>query len=224
MRPIAELNVYRESVDVDYLRAIVDALSGLVAEVDSDPDVTSSAPGVDRPRLAGQRAVRTMALRRRQWAMDRLAELLGDAPRRRPVVLDAFDCVPLRSLQGQPLTPLITAGAAGTSWLSSALVWMPPGHAAFAHIHHHTDVGVVVLQGKAITLWWDERGTINDLPQRAGQHLHIPYGVPHTAINPFDQPVVAVEFRSNRNFDFDNERLPALDGEVHARLQTPRAA
>lgn len=216
MQPRLANNVYREVADIEYLRAAVDALSGLVAELDGDPEVTSSIPGAARPPLAGQRAVRALALRRRQWAVDRISELVGRTTHRHPVVLDPADWTAIQSTQGQPLTPLITTGAADTAGLSSAHVWMPPGHVSYAHVHHHTDVGVVVLEGKAITLWWDGQGAMHELLQHAGQHLLIPFGVPHAAINPFGQPVVATEWRSNRIFNADNERMPALDAEVRA--------
>jgi uncharacterized RmlC-like cupin family protein len=210
-------NMYREVADIEYLRAVIDALTGLVAEIEIDPEVTSSIPGVDRPRVAGQRAVRALALRRRQWAVDRVTQLIGKTAHRCPVMLDPIDQAPILSTQGQPLTPLITTGTAGTTSLSSAQVWMPPGHVSHAHVHLHTDVGIVVLQGKAITLWWDVAGVMHEFLQSAGQHLHIPFGTPHAAVNPFGQPVVATEWRSNRIFNADNERIPALDAEVRAR-------
>ena len=224
MHGVRICNVYGEVGDVDYLRATVDALSGLVEEVDTDPAVTSATPGADQPRLAGKRAVRVVALRRRQWALDRLTELIVNRPKRRPVVLDPADRASRLSSQGQPLTPLVTTGSADTVGLSSAQVWMPPGHVSHAHVHHHTDVGVVVLQGKAITLWWDSQGVLHELVQHTGQHLHIPPGVAHAAINPFSQPVVAAEWRSNRIFNADNERIPALDGDVRARLAESKVA
>jgi len=212
-------NVYRGVTDVDYLRAVIDGLSGLVEEVDADLGrVSSVGPGVDRARL-----VRGMAVRRRRWALERVTELIVDAAQRCPVVLDPHDRPVALSVQGQPLTPLVTAGAADTWGLSSAQVWMPPGHVSHAHVHRHTDVGVVVLQGRAVTMWWDERGGVHELVQEPGQHLHIPFGVAHAAVNPSGQPVVAVEWRSNRMFTADNERLPELDAVVRARLAGPKA-
>lgn len=195
---------YQDVDDVAALRAAADALGGLLDEAGRNPRI-------DLPTLVG------LARRRRRLALERFAKL-ADNPHRRPVVLEPADRAPLASAQGQPLTPLVTAGTADTVALASAEVWMPPGHAARAHVHHHTDVGVVVLQGQAITLWWDEQGVMHELVQRAGQHLHIPFGVVHAAINPFGQPVVAAEWRANRVFNADNERLPALDAEVRLRL------
>jgi uncharacterized RmlC-like cupin family protein len=139
------------------------------------------------------------------------------------VVVDPADRVAGLSVQGQRLAPVITAGTADTAGLSSAQVWMPPGHVSHAHVHYHTDVGVVVLQGRAVTLWWDGQGRLHEVVQLAGQHLHIPFGVVHAAVNPTGQPVVAAEWRSNRMFSADNERVPELDTQVVARLAAPKA-
>jgi len=142
-----------------------------------------------------------------------------------PVVLDPAHLTGgMLSRQGQPLTPVITAGAAPTRGLSSAQVWMPPRHTSRAHLHHHTGVAVLVLHGTAITLWWDDGGHLHELPQTAGQHLFIPPGVVHAAINPYDVPVIAAEFRDNPVFNADNELMPALDAQVAARLARIRAA
>jgi uncharacterized RmlC-like cupin family protein len=143
----------------------------------------------------------------------------------RPVVLDPAELTGgMMSRQGQPLLPVITSHVAPTHGLSSAQVWMPPFHTSKAHVHCFTGVGVLVLQGRAVTLWWDEDSELHELPQTAGQHLFIPYGVPHAAINPHGVPVIAAEFRTNPVFDADNELLPHLDLEVSARLAVLRSA
>lgn len=179
---------------------------------DLDPSITSAAD------------LRKLLIHRRQLVQARLDDLLANNGQRRPVVLDPTLLSGHMSRQGQPLTPVITADAAPTHGLSSAQVWMPPGHTSFAHVHRHTGVGVLVMQGSAITLWWDEDGKMHELPQVAGQHLYIPHGVPHAAINPHTVPVVAAEFRSNPVFNADNELLPDLDPVVAARMTGVRAA
>jgi len=214
-------NEFSGITDPAYLRAAADALTGLIEEIDQDPEVASDVPGVDLPRAAGQRAVKAMALRRRQRALTQLAHLHNtDEADPRPVVLDPATLISIDSVQGQPLTPVITAHTRG---LSSAKVWMAPGHRARAHHHDHTDIGVVVIEGTAITLWWYRDGTRHELVQRAGQHLHIPATVPHAAINPYGTPVIALEFRNNPVFNADNHCLPGLDGEVADRLTTDPA-
>jgi len=60
---------------------------------------------------------------------------------------------------------------------------------------------------------------VHEVHQRAGQHLHIPRGVPHAALNLGARPVLATEFRSNPEFHADNHRLPHLEPIVTARLE-----
>jgi uncharacterized RmlC-like cupin family protein len=197
-----------------YLRVQLDVLNGLLREL-------------DQPATDGGDVLARLALRR-EAVLSRLTELNGHADRvpggPRPVVLDPATLASLMSHQGQPLVPVITTDAAPTLGLSSAQVWMPPWHTSRAHLHYHTGVGVLVLQGAAVTLWWDEHGVRHELPQLAGQHLFIPAGVPHAAINPHDVPVVAAEFRDNPVFNADNELLPELDDQVAARLAAARPA
>jgi len=200
----------RNQTDPAHLRVVYDVLTGLVDDLD--------------PAMATVTDLRELLMRRRQLVQDELNHLLRATTARRPVVLDPAQLNGLMSRQGQPLTPVITSDVASTEGLSSAQVWMPPHHTSFAHVHHHTGVGVLVMQGKAITLWWDEDGRMHELPQVAGQHLFIPHGVPHAAINPHEVPVVAAEFRSNPVFNADNQLLPALDDAVAARMATVLSA
>ncbi|HEY3260837.1 MAG TPA: hypothetical protein VGJ95_11325 [Pseudonocardiaceae bacterium] len=199
-----------DASDPLHLRVVYDVLAGLVDDL--DPEMVTAAQ------------LRDLLVHRRDLVQSQLDHLAKASTGRRPVVLDPAQLSGLMSRQGQPLTPVITAEVAPTEGLSSAQVWMPPRHTSFAHVHHHTGVGVLVLQGKAITLWWDEKGRMHELPQFAGQHLFIPHGVPHAAINPHQVPVVAAEFRSNPVFNADNELLPDLDSEVAARMRSVLAA
>lgn len=195
-----------DTTDPMHLHVVYDVLTSLVDDLD--------------PAKGNTTDLRELLVHRRQQVQDQLDYAMSVTKGRRPVVLDPAQLGGLMSRQGQPLTPVITAGAAPTYGLSSAQVWMPPHHTSFAHVHHHTGVGVLVMQGKAITLWWDEDGDMHELPQVAGQHLFIPHGVPHAAINPHDVPVVAAEFRSNPIFNADNELLPNLDQAVASRMAT----
>ncbi|HEY0640832.1 MAG TPA: cupin domain-containing protein [Pseudonocardiaceae bacterium] len=210
MSSIPEQRVRVDHTAQHDLRVEVDMLTGLVNELD--------------PATLSVLDMRAMLLRRRQSLLDRLAAVNPTPPNRRPVVLDPSKLNGHMSRQGQPLTPVITSEVAPTLGLSSAQVWMPPHHTSFAHVHRHTGVSVLVMQGSAITLWWDENGDLHELPQGPGQHLYIPHGVPHAAINPHNVPVVAAEFRSNPVFNADNELLPDLDPTVAARMTTVLAA
>jgi len=198
------------TTDPQHLRVLFDVLSGLVDDLD--------------PAAADAADLRARLAHLRRQVHSRLATIMPTTAGRRPVVLDPAHLTGLMSEQGQPLTPVITSDVAPTVGLSSAQVWMPPRHTSFAHVHHHTGVGVLVLQGRAITLWWDDDGRLHELPQVAGQHLFIPHGVPHAAINPHAVPVMAAEFRANPVFNADNELLPHLEAEVAAAMATILAA
>jgi uncharacterized RmlC-like cupin family protein len=117
------------------------------------------------------------------------------------------------SHQGQPLCPMVTEPHVSGTPISSAQVWMPPGHIANVHVHDETWVIVVVLFGGAVTLQWDFNGDISAVHHRPGDHVVIPAGVPHTAVCTVG-PVIAIEARSNGTFDADNRLLPELQAEA----------
>jgi len=196
-----------QQVDPLRLHVTVDLLGALLADLNT----------------MGPELFRRAMLRRVETAQALLAAAMPPLAERRPLVLEPGHLASQMSKQGQLLTPVIGMGVAPTLGLSSAEVWMPPGHVSFAHVHHHTGVGVLVLQGEAVTVWWDVDGNAYELAQRAGQHLYIPHGVPHAAINPHRGPVVAAEFRGNSVFNADNVLLPGLDKQV-AQLMTLHAA
>lgn len=204
------MSAFAETMDPQHLRVVFDTLTGLVDDLD--------------PTRVTVTDLREFLLDRRLLVQRQLDELATGTTTRRPVVLDPSNLTGIMSRQGQPLTPVISADVAPTFGLSSAQVWMPPHHTSYAHVHHHTGVGVLVMQGSAITLWWDEDGEMHELPQVAGQHLYIPHGVPHAAINPHTVPVVAAEFRSSAIFNADNQLLPELDVKVADRMVVHRAA
>jgi len=204
--------------DPAYLRFVINELFKIVADIDQVVEATSVLPDIDIERAAGAQEAKSMIMTRIRHAKQRLDQIQQSAPERRPVVLDPGALPSVLSHQGQPLTPVITAPYAPTASISSADVWMPPGHAAYAHVHLETDVIVMVRDGRAITLWWDEGGELHELPQGPGQHLFIPRGVPHAAINIGSRPVTASEFRSNPVFNADNHRLPELEQAITLRM------
>lgn len=215
---------FRDVDDLAYLRFVINELFKIVADIDQVIEATNGLPDFDIERAAGAQEAKSMIMRRIRHAKHRLDELQRDAPERRPLVLDPGALPSMLSHQGQPLTPIVSAPYAATAGISSADVWMPPGHAAYAHVHLETDIIVMVRDGHAITLWWDEQGAMHELPQRAGQHLFIPRGVPHAAINIGNRPVTASEFRSNPVFDADNHRLPELEHEITLRMPVAKSA
>jgi len=215
---------YRDVEDPTYLRFVINELFRIVADIDQVIEVAAALPDLDIERAVGAQQAKSTIMDRIRQAKHRLDEIRSTERERRPMVLDPSALPSIISHQGQPLTPIITAPHAATRGISSADVWMPPGHAAYAHVHLETDVIVMVRDGKAITLWWDEQGEMHELPQGPGQHLFIPRGVPHAAINIGSRPVTASEFRSNPVFDADNHRLPDLEQAITLRMPVAKSA
>ena len=208
-----------DQTDPARLRIAASELLLMVADLDQLAESIAQGPGGTLELAAGVQAAKAILLDRVIRARRYFALRTPPAP----TVHDPTTLPALHSRQGQPLSPVISHPVVTTEGLSSAEVWMPPGHAALAHVHHDTDVIVLVRDGLAVTIWWDHHGRAYELPQRPGQHLHIPRGVPHAAINPGSRPVIATEFRSSSRFDDDNYLLPTLDPQVRARLR-PRGA
>jgi len=206
-------DLYDDVYDPTQLRTAINELFDVIGEIDQIVDVTAQLPDTPLEWVAGAEEAKTVLLHRVKLAKRRLNQLGGTHPPR-PVVLDPASLPAIHSRQGQPLNPVITRPVVATDGISSAEVWMPPGHTALPHVHHHTDLIVLLRDGQAITMWWDHHGERHELIQHPGQHLHIPHGVPHAAINPGNRPVIATEFRSSPIFDADTQRLPNLDPEM----------
>lgn len=207
------IDLYDDVYDPTQLRNAINELFDVIGEIDQIVDVTAQLPDTPLEWVAGAEEAKSVLLHRVKLAKRRLSQLGGTHPPR-PVVLDPTSMPAIQSRQGQALNPVITRPAVATHGISSAEVWMPPGHASLPHVHHHTDLIVLLRNGQAITMWWDHHGDRHELIQHPGQHLHIPHGVPHAAVNPGNRPVIATEFRSNPIFDADTQRLPHLDPEV----------
>lgn len=200
--------------DPSRLRIAASELFALMADLDQLAETLAERPEQAMERAAGVQAAKAILLARVVAARRQLTHHTSTPPA--PAVLDPTTLPAQHSTQGQHLNPVISRPAVATDGISSTEVWMPPGHAARAHVHHDTDVIVLVRDGRAITIWWDHHGQPHELPHHPGQHLHIPRGVPHAAINPGNRPIIATEFRSNSHFDADNHLLPDLDHTVTA--------
>jgi uncharacterized RmlC-like cupin family protein len=214
---------YDDVDDPGRLRTAINELFDVISEIDKIVEATAQLPGTAPAWIAGAKQAKTVLLHRVKQAKRRLGQLeFTSEPQ--PVVLDPATMPAIQTRQGQPLNPVITRPAVAAEGISSAEVWMPPGHTARPHVHHNTDLIVLLRDGHAITLWWDRHGIMHELAQHPGQHLHIPRGVPHAAFNPGNRPVIATEFRSNPVFDADTHRLPHLDAELAHLRETRRSA
>lgn len=127
------------------------------------------------------------------------------------VVLGIDDMRAALSPQEQMLTPVITGSTAGARALSGGAVRMPPGAVSKVHRHARSEIIVAVLSGLAATVVWED-GRPRTLYHEFGQMCYVAAGVPHCAVNlSMTSEVVALEFRTDRDFNADVVLLPDLE-------------
>lgn len=135
---------------------------------------------------------------------------------RRLSLVDPTEIRTVLEPHGLRIEPVITSPRVKTRGISGGVVEVPPAGAARAHQHLDTDVIVVVTSGHALTLWG--ANLENEISQVPGQFLHIPAPVPHAVVNlSVDNPVHALEFRSDAEFSRDMHLLPHLQDRVRSR-------
>lgn len=126
-----------------------------------------------------------------------------------PLIFDTATDNKIMSPQGQAMTPGFTDFGGK---ISLGVVYMPPAGIANAHKHANTDIIVSLTEAGprgAITLWGEELE--NMIIQYMGQHLYMPAGIPHVAINPSKTDYIrACEYRSSGQLMLDNVLLPDL--------------
>jgi uncharacterized RmlC-like cupin family protein len=218
MTSLPEKNRYHRCNDPTSLRTAINELFNLVVDIDRIIDAAGYPPDAHHPEhIAGLHEAKSMAMQNIRYAKCRLDQLRKLAPAGRPVLVEP-DGLPVYSSQGESLSPVVSRPMVAAVGLSSAEVWIPPGQAAHAHVHYDSDVIMLVRDGEAVTMWWDEHGDLHEVHQTVGQHLHIPHGVPHAMLNVGVRPVIASEFHGNAVFDADDHRLDQLAPVVAARL------
>jgi uncharacterized RmlC-like cupin family protein len=120
---------------------------------------------------------------------------------REPVVVDPTELATVEGAHGHQFAPVITAPVCRTEGVSSGQLWIPnDGHGGNLCVHR-ADVIVLNLRGESVLLWYDRDGSPHELPYCAGQHLHIPAGVPHGLYTRSAEPVVAALFHAGGRFD-----------------------
>lgn len=125
------------------------------------------------------------------------------------------DVEAISSPQAQALQPMVTRCATGSAGISGAVVRMPPGGVSNAHMHAASEIVVVVLSGRAVTLAWED-GIPQPLSHGPGDMCFVPAGVPHCAVNlDEDAMVLGIEFRTNAEFT-DVTVLPELQEQAEA--------
>lgn len=127
--------------------------------------------------------------------------------------------------QGQLLIPTVTRARCGTTSLSSGTVFMPPGRVSRAHLHDHTDIIVIVVEGYAATL---VSPRLEPLFHGPGEPLYVPEGVVHVAVNlSTTRRLIALEVRTDPLFNDDVVPAPEFQSEgekIAADLQHKAAA
>lgn len=140
------------------------------------------------------------------------------------------DAAELLGRQGQQLIPCVTTETCGAEGISAGLVRMPPGKASKAHYHARSEIIVVCLSGRAVTLIGPQ---LTPHLHGPGEFIFIPEGVVHVAVNLSDRDeLVAVEMRTDPHFDDDVVLTPEYESGVpdvvarlrHEYAQSPRPA
>ena len=118
----------------------------------------------------------------------------------------------VHSAQGQLLIPLITNQSCGAEGISAGMVVMPPCRSSKAHLHHHSEIIVICIEGCAATLVGPEMKPILHGP---GEFIYIPEGMVHAAVNlSSENRLIAIEVRTDPQFNEDVVLAPELDAEV----------
>lgn len=133
----------------------------------------------------------------------------------KPTVIRPADIAPHQSPQAQSLTPCITTNTCGTTTISAGLVTMPASAVSLPHLHAHTDIIVMCIEGYAATLYLgvEPNGdhTWSALYHGPKEFCYIPAGIPHVAVNLSSvHPLTAVETRTDPTFNGDVVLTPEL--------------
>ncbi|MFC7622120.1 cupin domain-containing protein [Microlunatus sp. GCM10028923] len=119
---------------------------------------------------------------------------------------------------------MITVATAGTRRISGGSVRMPPGGASRTHHHPDSDIIVAVVSGRAATIVWHD-GEPEVLPHTVDEMCYVPAGLPHCAVNlSLSEPVLALEFRTDPEFNADVALLPNLEDQARALVEELRAS
>ncbi|WP_280264113.1 cupin domain-containing protein [Nocardia abscessus] len=127
-------------------------------------------------------------------------------------VIKPSDAAETFGRQRQRLTPCVTTETCGATGISAGMVTMPPGAMSKAHYHAHSEIVVVCLRGRAVTLIGPRLTPYFHGP---GEFIYIPDGVVHVAVNLDEaEDLVAVEMRTDPLFNEDVVLTPEYDADV----------
>jgi uncharacterized RmlC-like cupin family protein len=114
--------------------------------------------------------------------------------------------------QNQRLLPCITSAVCGSTGISAGMVRMPPGTVSKAHYHARSEIVVMCLRGRAVTLIGPE---LTPYLHGPGEFIYIPEGIVHVAVNLSEtEQLHAVEMRTDPGFNDDVVLTPIYDDRV----------
>lgn len=133
-------------------------------------------------------------------------------------VTSPYDVKSIFGPQGQRLIPTVRHDMCGTTNLSACFVYMPPGRVARVHVHNHTDIAVVVIEGYVASLIGEHMDPVLHGP---GEFVFIPEGVSHAAVNlSTTDRLIAIEMRTDPNFNEDVEVQPMFEDRAREVAKT----
>jgi uncharacterized RmlC-like cupin family protein len=92
------------------------------------------------------------------------------------------------------------------------MVRMPPGTVSKAHYHARSEIVVMCLRGRAVTLIGPE---LTPYLHGPGEFIYIPEGIVHVAVNLSEtEQLHAVEMRTDPGFNDDVVLTPIYDDRV----------
>jgi uncharacterized RmlC-like cupin family protein len=128
---------------------------------------------------------------------------------------------PVISLQGQALLTCVDTATTGSRAIGAGVVIMPPAGMSKAHKHAEHELVVTVIDGWAATFLGGQLEEVTI--QGPGDFLYIAADTPHMAVNlSADTRVLAVEVRTDPEFNGDVVLMPELDELVSGRVTALR--
>jgi uncharacterized RmlC-like cupin family protein len=118
-----------------------------------------------------------------------------------------------RGKQGVDYAPGVSAESVGAKALWLGSVTLPPGGRTKAHIHEQHESAFYLVSGEEVEQWSGE-GLEHRAVARVGDHIYVPAGVPHVAVNRTATPAFLVGARTDPNEQESVVLRPDLDGRV----------
>src|SRR5215217_6261451 len=103
-----------------------------------------------------------------------------------------------RGKQGLDYTPGVSAEIVGARALWLGSVTLPPGGRTNAHIHEQHESAFYLVSGDEVEQWSGEKLEHLEIA-RVGDHIYVPAGVPHVAVNRTSTPAFLVGARTDPN-------------------------